>query len=85
MSSVTSPRQVGASRGKWVVLSVVSIGVLMSTLEGGMVSVSNPALVESFDSDTSTVLWVTVSYWVTNVGLLLTLGWLGDVAGRKRV
>ena len=64
---------------------MVSIGTLMSTLEGGMVNVSYPALVEAFDSDTSTVLWVTVANWVTSVGLLLTLGWLGDVAGRKRV
>ena len=57
----------------------------MSTLDGGMMSVSYPALAEAFDADTSTVLWVVVAFWVTNVGLLLTLGWLGDVAGRRRV
>ena len=70
---------------KWVALSVISIATLMSTLDGGMMSVSYPALAEAFDADTSTVLWVVVAFWVTNVGLLLTLGWLGDVAGRRRV
>jgi EmrB/QacA subfamily drug resistance transporter len=57
----------------------------MSTLDGGMVSAAFPALVEAFDTDASTVLWVNVAFWVTNVGLLLTMGWLGDVFGRRRV
>ena len=57
----------------------------MTTIDSGIVNVSYPALVEAFDSDASTVLWVNVAYWVTDVGLLLTLGWMGDVAGRRRV
>ena len=56
----------------------------MSTLDGGMVSAGLPALADAFDTQISTVLWVTVAFWVTNVGLLLTMGWLGDVAGRRR-
>ena len=64
---------------------MASIATFMSTLDGGMMSVAYPALATAFVTDTSTVLWVTVSYWVTGVGLLLTLGWLGDVAGRNRV
>ena len=31
---------------KWTVLTVISFGTLMSTLDGGMVSVSYPALAE---------------------------------------
>ena len=64
---------------------MASIATFMSTLDGGMMSVAYPALATAFVTDTLTVLWVTVSYWVTGVGLLLTLGWLGDVAGRNRV
>ena len=71
--------------GKWTALTVVSFGTLMSTLDGGMVAVSYPALAEAFETDVSTVLWVTVAYWITAVGLLLTLGWIGDEAGRRRV
>lgn len=70
---------------KWVVLGVASIGTLSSTLDGGAVSVTFPALVKALDTDTSTVLWVTVAYWVTAVGLLLAMGWLSDVVGRRRV
>ena len=50
-----------------------------------MVVTAYPALANAFDTDASTVLWVAVAYWVTAVGLLMTLGWLGDVAGRRSV
>lgn len=73
------------TRGKWAILAVVSIGTLMSTLDGGMVGVSFPALSDAFDVGTSTILWVSVAFWVTSFGLLPTLGWFGDVHGRKRV
>ena len=46
-----------------------------------MVVTAYPALAKTFDTDTSTVLWVNVVYWVTAVGLLMTLGGIGDVAG----
>ena len=85
MDSLTPPGTSALKGNKWVVLSVISIGTFMSTLDGGMASVSYPALAEAFHTDTSTVLWVNVAYWVTSVGLLLTLGWLGDLAGRRRV
>jgi EmrB/QacA subfamily drug resistance transporter len=73
------------ARNRWTLLAVISIGTLSSTLDGGIVSVAYPALARAFSAGTSTVLWVTVAYWVTAVGLLLTLGWVGDVVGRRRV
>ena len=82
---IASDRVSASHTNKWVALSVISIGTLASTLDGGSVSVAFPALAEAFSSDASTVLWVSVAFWVTNVGLLLSLGWLGDVAGRHRV
>ena len=78
-------RAAAGTANRWWVLAVVSIGTLSSTLEGGIVVTVFPALARAFDTDSSTVLWVTVVYWVTAVGLLMTLGWLGDVAGRRRV
>ena len=75
----------GVTRSRLVLLAVISLGTLSSTLDGGMVSVAYPAIASAFNTDTSTVLWITVAYWVVAVGLLLTLGWLGDVAGRRTV
>ncbi len=85
MADASPDHAAPASRGKWATLAVVSIGTLMSTLDGGMVGVSFPALSEAFDTGSSTILWVSVAFWGTSFGLLPTLGWLGDVHGRKRV
>ena len=75
----------GAARSRWGLLVVISIGTLSSTLDGGSAAVTFPAVARAFDTDTSTVLWITVAFWVTGVGLLLPMGWLGDVAGGRRV
>jgi MFS family permease len=85
VADVSADQIASPSRGKWATLAVVSIGTLMSTLDGGMVGVSFPALSEAFDVGSSTILWVSVAFWATSFGLLPTLGWLGDVHGRKRV
>ena len=76
-------RPIAVNKGR--TLLVVAVGTFMSTLDGGMVSVSYPALAESFHTDTSTVLWVSVAFYLTSTGLLFTLGWIGDVMGRRRV
>ncbi len=64
---------------------MISIGTLMNTLDGGIISVTFPAIASDFDIDPSTVLWTTVGFWVVSVGLVMTMGWLGDVAGHRRV
>ena len=82
---MSAPINSAGTADRWILLAVVSIGTLSTTLEGGMVVTAYPALAKAFDTDASTVLWVNVVYWVTAVGLLMTLGWIGDVAGRRRV
>lgn len=70
---------------KWLVLMTVVMGTFMVTLDAGMISVSYPALVSSLNTDASTVLWVNVSYYLISTGILLTLGWIGDVTGRRSI
>ena len=74
-----------ALSNKWVYLAVISIGTFIVTLDGGMVGLTYPALVDAFNSESSDVIWVSICYWVTAVGLMHTLGWMGDVAGRKLI
>ena len=57
----------------------------MSTLDNGMLSLSYLPMARYFDTNISAVLWVSVAFWVTAVGLMHTLGWMGDVFGRKRI
>ena len=60
--------------GKWLILAASGVGTLVLTLDSGMVGVIYPALAEAFDTDSSTVLWISVVYWVTAVGLVVTIG-----------
>lgn len=74
----------GSNPNKLLILLASAVGNLTLTLESGIVSVSYPALADAFNTSTSTVLWVSVAFWVTGVGLVMTFGWLSDVAGRRR-
>jgi len=70
---------------KWLVLLSLSIGTFMSTLDASIVNISLPRLTEVFNTEPSIVLWVTVAYLLVSVGLMLSIGKLGDLFGRKRV
>ena len=70
---------------KWLVLLTLSIGTFMSTLDASIVNISLPRLTEVFNTEPSIVLWVTVAYLLVSVGLMLSIGKLGDIFGRKRV
>ena len=70
---------------KWLALLTVSIGTFMGTLDASIVNISLPRLTEVFQTEPSVVLWVSVVYLLVSVGLMLTVGRIGDAFGRKRV
>ncbi len=70
---------------KWLALLTVSIGTFMGTLDASIVIIALPRLTEVFNTEPSVVLWVTIAYLLASVSLMLTIGKLGDVFGKKRV
>ncbi|MCX9013400.1 MAG: MFS transporter [Candidatus Methanoperedens sp.] len=70
---------------KWRAMFVVSIGVFMATLDGSIVNVALPTLTRHFDTGLSTIQWVLLSYLLTITTLLLTLGRLSDMYGKKPI
>ncbi len=70
---------------KWLILSTVSLGSLMSTLDGSIVNIALPAIQTDFGIDLTTVEWVVVAYLLVVGSLLLPVGRLGEVATFKRV
>jgi EmrB/QacA subfamily drug resistance transporter len=70
---------------KWLILSAVSLGSLMSTLDGSIVNIALPAIQTDFGIDLTTVEWVVVAYLLIVGSLLLPVGRLGEVATFKRV
>ncbi|HEY4753938.1 MAG TPA: DHA2 family efflux MFS transporter permease subunit, partial [Candidatus Limnocylindrales bacterium] len=70
---------------KWLILSTVSLGSLMSTLDGSIVNIALPAIQADFGISLTTVEWVVVAYLLVVGSLLLPVGRLGEVRTFKRV
>ena len=72
-------------RYKWLTMVTVGTGILASTLDGSILNLAYPALTEAFNTEPSTVLWVTVAFLLISASLALPLGTVGDMVGRKRL
>ena len=74
-----------APHSKWLVLSLVAVGIFMSTLDGSIVNVALPTIMTELGVPLTTVKWVVVIYLLTVSSLLLFFGRLSDLQGRRRV
>lgn len=70
---------------KWKAMLTVWIGIFMATLDGSILNVALPTLTEYFKTDITTIEWVVMAYLLTITGLLLSLGRLSDMIGRKNI
>lgn len=78
------PRRWGLNY-KWLAFIAVGLGAFMGTLDSGIVYLILPALSQVFGAEPSFVVWVVLAYMLTFTGLMLTLGRLADMFGRKRI
>ncbi len=87
MSSVDA--QVLAGSGtyskRWWTLSIVSVTVLIATIDETIVNVALPSLQRDLGASASALQWIVNSYVLVFGGLLLTMGGLGDRFGRARM
>ncbi|VVS92507.1 DHA2 family efflux MFS transporter permease subunit [Desulfoluna spongiiphila] len=70
---------------KWRVLAAVSTGAFLASLDSSIVNISLPTLVRDFDAGFARVQWVVLAYMVTVVSLILPLGRIGDILGKKNI
>lgn len=89
MSDTTTPQQ-GAPPGvdytqKWYVMATVSVGILLATIDGSIVNVAMPTLVDFFDTSFATIQWVALAYLLTLATLTLLVGRIGDIVGKRRI
>jgi EmrB/QacA subfamily drug resistance transporter len=70
---------------KWLILTSVSLGSLMATLDGSIVNIALPAMQDDLHVDLTTIEWVVVAYLLVIGALLLPFGRLGEVLTFKRV
>ena len=70
---------------KYLVLGTVGIGIFGSVVDYGSVNIALPTIADHFETDIPTVQWVVIAYTLTISALLLPMGRLSDLVGRKRI
>jgi EmrB/QacA subfamily drug resistance transporter len=76
--------QVDYSR-KWYVMMAVAMSTFLATIDGSIVNVALPTLVRDLNTEFAIVQWVVLAYLLTLATLLLSMGRLGDMIGKKPV
>ena len=65
--------------------SAIALGLFVSVADHGSVAVALPSIANEFQTDLPTVQWVMIAYALTISSLLLPMGRLSDIVGRKRL
>lgn len=66
-------------------MASVGMGIFLSTIDGSIVNVALPTLVTALDTQFATVQWVVLAYLLTLATIILSMGRLGDMLGKKPV
>jgi EmrB/QacA subfamily drug resistance transporter len=74
-----------AERARWIALVVLCAGFLMIILDQTIVNVALPSIQLDLHFSQSNLAWVVNAYLIAFGGLLLLVGRLGDLIGRKRI
>lgn len=75
----------GSPRYKWWVFAAVGLGTFTGVMTFGSVNVALPTIADHFGSDLPTIQWVVIAQTLTISALLLPMGRLSDLVGRKRI
>ncbi|HEX9117565.1 MAG TPA: MFS transporter [Anaerolineae bacterium] len=70
---------------KWIVLSVTTIGALMAAIDGTIVILGLPDMMEKLHADMIEMVWVIMGYILVSTVFLLTFGRVADMLGRVRM
>ncbi|MFD8048589.1 MFS transporter [Streptomyces chartreusis] len=84
-SRTRTPRRTQRTYSRRASLVVLCAGTLMTILDGNIVTVAMPAIQSDLGFSASGLAWVVNAYLIPFGGLLLLVGRLGDLIGRKRM
>ncbi len=68
---------------KWTVLTVTTIGVLMAGVDARIVIIGLPQVISALKADAEQGIWISQAYSLGSIAVLLLVGRLTDLFGRK--
>ncbi|MDV3276993.1 MAG: MFS transporter [Nitrososphaerales archaeon] len=70
---------------KWTVLTVTTVGVLMSGIDSRIVVIGLPVVASALHADAEQAIWFTQSYTIGSTIALLFIGRVSDMFGRVKI
>jgi EmrB/QacA subfamily drug resistance transporter len=70
---------------KWKAFSVTAVGGIMAAIDSTIVLLALLPIAQDLKTDYVTIIWVVVAYLLANTALVLSLGRIADIYGRKRM
>ena len=74
----------GAPSDRWALASL-SLVILLSSLGTSIANVALPTLAQAFDASFQQVQWIVLAYLLAITTLIVSVGRLGDLFGRRRL
>jgi MFS family permease len=72
-------------RRRWLAMPFIALGVAMIIVDATIVNVAIPSIIRDLHTSVATAEWVNSIYSLVFAALLITLGRLGDMFGRRRL
>ncbi|HUY99221.1 MAG TPA: MFS transporter [Thermomicrobiaceae bacterium] len=72
-------------RRRWLGLAMLSLGVAMIIVDATIVNVAIPSIIRTLNINLADAEWINSIYALVFAALLITLGRVGDLMGRKRL
>jgi EmrB/QacA subfamily drug resistance transporter len=76
--------EIETSNYKWTVLLVTTIGAFMAPFDGSIVAIAIPSIASSIKLGLEAAVWIPLAYLLFLTVLLINVGRLADLRGRKR-
>ena len=70
---------------KWKAMATVALGTMMGAMDASITNISFPILTKTFGVSITTIVWVSLAYILASTSLMLIMGRVGDLLGRKRI
>jgi MFS family permease len=70
---------------RWKILAAISMGVFLATIDASIVNVALPTLEKAFTTRFAVIQWIPLAYMLTVATLILSMGRLGDLKGKKKI
>ena len=78
-------REQTPDRRRWLGMAILSLGVSMIIIDATIVNVAIPAIIKSLNIELGDAEWINSIYSLVFASLLITLGRVGDLVGRRRM